>query len=107
MITASHNPPQDNGYRLYLADGAQIVPPVDAEISAEIDAVGSASAIPPGSDGIEVLGDDLLQAYLAGAAAMVPPGPRELGTFSPALSGRGAGTRGGGNHRPRLRPHHA
>ena len=39
MITASHNPREDNGYKLYLGDGAQIVPPDDAEISAQIDAI--------------------------------------------------------------------
>ena len=42
MVTASHNPPQDNGYKVYLGDGSQIVPPADAEISRQIAAIGTA-----------------------------------------------------------------
>jgi phosphomannomutase len=46
MVTASHNPAADNGYKVYDGSGSQIVPPVDAEISAAIAAAGPAAAIP-------------------------------------------------------------
>ena len=60
MVTASHNPPQDNGYKVYLGDGSQIVPPADAEISARIDSVGRLADVPRG-EGWSVLGDDVLE----------------------------------------------
>lgn len=46
VVTASHNPPQDNGYKVYDANGAQIVPPVDRHIAAAIDLVGPANEVP-------------------------------------------------------------
>jgi phosphomannomutase len=78
MVTASHNPPADNGYKVYLGgrvvdgsgQGAQIVPPFDAEIAAQIAAVGPVSAIPVATDGWTTLGDDVLRAYLDGVHAL-------------------------------------
>jgi phosphomannomutase len=92
MITASHNPPQDNGYKLYLGDGAQIVPPVDTEISARIDRVGPLAGVALSTDGIVVVDDEVLDAYVAGAVALVPDGPRAVSTVYTAMHGVGAET---------------
>jgi phosphomannomutase len=46
MVTASHNPPEYNGYKVYWGNGAQIVPPHDGGIATAIDAVGPAASVP-------------------------------------------------------------
>jgi phosphomannomutase len=92
MITASHNPPQDNGYKVYLGDGAQIVPPVDHDISACIDGVGAVPDLPLSDDGVEAVGPEVMEAYLAGAAALLEPGPREVEVVYSAMHGVGADT---------------
>ncbi len=45
MVTASHNPPEDNGYKVYWGNGAQIVPPHDRGISDAVDAVGALDTV--------------------------------------------------------------
>ncbi|WP_375002781.1 phospho-sugar mutase [Aeromicrobium sp. CTD01-1L150] len=69
MVTASHNPPQDNGYKVYLADSSQIVPPADTDISAAIDAVGRVDELPR-SENYDVVGPDVAEAYRAAVAGL-------------------------------------
>ncbi|MBI4883543.1 MAG: phospho-sugar mutase [Actinobacteria bacterium] len=71
MVTASHNPRADNGYKVYLGTGSQIVSPTDADIASHIDrvdacAVQLASAADPL---IEVLGHEHLVTYVAFASS--------------------------------------
>jgi len=83
MVTASHNPARDNGYKVYLGGrastpegrGVQIVPPVDAEIAAEIAAVGTLADLPRAASGWTVLGPDLVADYLAAITRAVPASP--------------------------------
>ncbi|MCW2849485.1 MAG: phosphoglucomutase/phosphomannomutase alpha/beta/alpha domain [Marmoricola sp.] len=88
MVTASHNPPQDNGYKVYLGDGSQIIPPADAEIAARIAAVGAVADIPRG-DGGEVLGDEVLDRYVATVVDLAGGGPRDLDLVYTPLHGVG------------------
>jgi len=89
-VTASHNPPRDNGYKVYLGDGSQIVPPADAEIAAEIDAIHSLHDVPRPTGGWEVLDDAVLDAYLARTDAVLAPGsPRTARTVYTAMHGVG------------------
>ncbi|HMG29413.1 MAG TPA: phospho-sugar mutase [Jiangellaceae bacterium] len=90
MVTASHNPPQDNGYKVYLGDGAQIVPPTDAEISAAIDAVGALDAVPRADAGWQTLDEAVLDAYVARVATVArTDGARDVATVYTPLHGVG------------------
>lgn len=77
MVTASHNPPNDNGYKVYLggADaGSQIVAPADAEIAAHIEKVADAGDVGalPRSASYETAGEDVVSAYIEATAAVAP-----------------------------------
>jgi phosphomannomutase len=86
MVTASHNPPQDNGYKVYLGgrivtdggQGAQIVPPYDALIAAKIAAVPSVESVPRADSGWTTLGTGIVDEYVAAAAAVIPPAHGEV-----------------------------
>ncbi|KQX74962.1 phospho-sugar mutase [Aeromicrobium sp. Root472D3] len=91
MVTASHNPPQDNGYKVYLEDSSQIVPPADADISDAIDAVGRVDEMPR-SDGYETLGDDVATAYVDAVVALPGDGPREVVAVYTPMHGVGRDT---------------
>jgi phosphomannomutase len=88
MVTASHNPPRDNGYKVYVGDGAQIAPPVDREIEAAIRAVERVRDVPL-SDAYTVLDDTIVDEYVAAVAALVGEGPRELTIVHTAMHGVG------------------
>ena len=93
MVTASHNPREDNGYKVYLGDGSQIVPPADALIAARIAAVGSVADVPLVTDGWETLGPDVLDAYLDAVSGLVrPDAPRAVRVVHTSLHGVGNDT---------------
>ncbi|MGY1437643.1 phospho-sugar mutase [Streptomyces reniochalinae] len=90
MVTASHNPPRDNGYKVYLGDGLQIVPPADGQIADEIAAVGPLAGVPRAESGWQVLGAEVLDAYLARSGAVLTEGsPREVRVVHTAMHGVG------------------
>ena len=90
MVTASHNPARDNGYKVYLGDGSQIVPPADAGIATHIAQVGLVADVPRAQTGWTTMNDDVLEAYLDAAAAVVDPeSPRTLSVVHTSLHGVG------------------
>lgn len=96
MVTASHNPPQDNGYKVYDGSARQIVPPVDGIIAAAIATTARATDVPYAADDdpdIVAVGPELLDAYVRGAAAAsLLPEARAVRVAYTAMHGVGAGT---------------
>ncbi|MCE1180439.1 MAG: phospho-sugar mutase [Micrococcales bacterium] len=93
MVTASHNPPQDNGYKVYLGDGSQIVPPADADIAAQIARVTRVADVPMAEDGWETLSNELHEDYLDAVAGVVSDdAPRDVSVVHTSLHGVGNDT---------------
>ncbi len=99
MVTASHNPPNDNGYKVYLGgadEGAQIVAPADAEIAAEIARVAESEDVAalPRSIEYEIAGEEVVRAYIDQTAAVspAPEGVSGMRWVYTAMHGVGAET---------------
>jgi phosphoglucomutase len=74
VITASHNPPHDNGYKAYFADGAQIVEPHAGAIIAKVNAIKSDryTPLPKAKQGRRIkLGREIDEAYMARLETLV------------------------------------
>lgn len=95
MVTASHNPAQDNGYKVYLGgrgnDGAQIVPPADREIEACIAAVDRVCDLPLGDPGPPV-DEGLVEAYVEATVGLSLIGDRDVRIAYTPLHGVGRDT---------------
>lgn len=91
MVTASHNPPEDNGYKVYLGDGSQIVPPADSEIAARIAAVGPLADLPRADAG-RLVSEEIIDRYLDTVAGLAEDGPRDLSVVYTPLHGVGGTT---------------
>ena len=93
MVTASHNPPEDNGYKVYLGKangGGQIVSPADKEIAALIDKVAAGNiADLPRSQNFTVLSDEIVDAYIAKTASLAKEPACDINYVYTAMHGVG------------------
>lgn len=108
MVTASHNPPADNGYKVYLGErpllaiepdpaaaragaGAQIVSPADALIAEQIASVESVASVPRAESGWEHLDESIVDAYLRSIDDLGVRSSADLRIVLTSLHGVGAG----------------
>nr|OQO31751.1 hypothetical protein B0A51_00653 [Rachicladosporium sp. CCFEE 5018] len=79
MVTASHNPKQDNGYKVYWSNGSQIIPPHDAGIAKAIETVGEIEtwdeSVVDGHENVERIFAEATRAYLGALRELVWPLP--------------------------------
>ena len=96
VITASHNPPADNGYKVYSATGGQIIPPMDTDIAAAIASMPAANSVPRTAAPFDhpeatSIGRELFDDYLRAVAVELPPvtGDRSISIVYSAMHGVG------------------
>lgn len=93
MVTASHNPPNDNGYKVYLGDsneGSQIVSPDDAAISTEILRVAAEQVVPDlPRAAYEKAPESVVQAYIEATASIAHPPRAQVNAVYTAMHGVG------------------
>lgn len=98
MVTASHNPAQDNGYKVYLGgrcadeagNGVQIVPPADKEIAACINAAPKADEVPLADSGWESIPESVIEGYIDTTIRLIPDdGVRDVSIVYTAMHGVG------------------
>ena len=90
QITASHNPAGDNGYKVFVSGGAQLIAPADTEIETAITKVGPTSAVP--RTPVDATDDTLLQRYIARVATLPRGRNRDIRIALTALHGVGGDT---------------
>jgi len=94
VVTASHNPPADNGYKVYASNGAQIVPPADTDIAAAIAAIGRASDVPLAhivGAAANPIGPEVFEEYLheVGQSVPITVGDRDISIVYTPMHGVG------------------
>jgi phosphomannomutase len=89
MVTASHNPPRDNGYKVYWGDGIQIVPPIDRRIAEAIETIGRVDELPLGSTWTTLTADDVVTPYLDAITALPIGDARDIRVVYTPLHGVG------------------
>lgn len=81
MVTASHNPPADNGIKVYWGDGIQIIPPIDSEIAEAITAVGVVDPSQLAASDDQRIGyssPELVEQYVRATVSLLKPAPKQL-----------------------------
>jgi phosphomannomutase len=92
VITASHNPPADNGLKLFMGDAAQIVPPVDSHVADQIAAVAADGIVTPAEvapAAVAPLPDAIVEAYRIATLGRVPPPAAPIRIATTAMHGVG------------------